>query len=482
MARFSSRCRSPMNPLFPHPKSEIADQPWVTVSFVPEDLVWFEWVQHHLDRYPVPAALAGAMMPFGVPLPERLVLFPDRWNPLNFEAYPAALETSRFLVLILSPNAANAPWIEDHLATFRQSPGPSRIVVLVVDGVPFCKDPQPSDWLPSWLRERWRDEQFTPATPDQMVIVDARGSAAALEATRGALLAAVLLSSPQELERMGGLLEPLELLRGNALTASQGPELTTSAKDVNLATAVEGKGLAIDRRTRLHTALAIFHKPKLAGYSAGAGAALTFFGAGWFASRAMLPAAPPAAAPAVIAAAEAPAPTPQPPPPVPATSEAAPAAASSGPPAAIAKAAPPTVEPGATEPALSEAEIARREGLKQTTNLLRLQWKSELAAGDKALQANRAQQAADLYHAALITAERYLALRGDDLIAFAEVARHCRKLGAVQTQVASAEEARATYTRGRQLLLALQTRDALDTAGKQCLREVEHGLQTLPRD
>ena len=91
--------------------ADVHEHQWATISFVPDDLAWFDWVIRQLEGYPVPSALAGAATRHGFPLPARLTLFPDRWNPLNFEGYPEALETSRFLIVIVSPNSANATWI-----------------------------------------------------------------------------------------------------------------------------------------------------------------------------------------------------------------------------------------------------------------------------------------------------------------------------------------------------------------------------------
>src|SRR6187397_1008683 len=126
-----------------------AEQQWATLSFVPEDLTWFDWIIRQIEGYPVPAELAGAPTRFGFDLPAKLTLFPDRWNPLNFETYDSALETSRFLVVVISPNSAESSWIEDQMQAFRGCGGEERIVALVVDCRPDGGGGNgTTDWLP----------------------------------------------------------------------------------------------------------------------------------------------------------------------------------------------------------------------------------------------------------------------------------------------------------------------------------------------
>src|SRR6185369_15789552 len=124
-------CCEPMINLSSCPTADVAEQQWATLGFVPEDLTWFDWIIRQIEGYPVPAELAGAPTRFGFDLPAKLTLFPDRWNPLNFESYDAALQTSRFLVVVVSPNSAESSWVEDQMQAFRGCGGEERIVALV---------------------------------------------------------------------------------------------------------------------------------------------------------------------------------------------------------------------------------------------------------------------------------------------------------------------------------------------------------------
>lgn len=108
---------------------------------------------------------------------------------------------------------------------------------------------------------------------------------------------------------------------------------------------------------------------------------------------------------------------------------------------------------------------------------------SQVAAGDQAVQKGRTAQAVDFYRAALDSAERYILRHGNDTAALVEMAILCRRLGGMQLQVASVTEARATYDRGRRLLLTVQARNGeLNAAQAQTLAEIELGLRTLPRE
>jgi hypothetical protein len=462
--------------------TDLAECHWAAISFVPDDLAWFDWIIRQLEGYPVPSGLAGAATRHGFSRPEKLTLFPDRWNPLNFEAYPEALETSRFLVVIVSENSAHATWVEDQIADFKRAGGEERIIALVVDGKPDAPGPpNGAAWLPKWLAWRLGPKGFADADAQEPVVIDVRAGGPGLEPAREALLAALLNTTCQELERMGGLTPPLDLTR------SSGPLLEDLPK-------IEIQPIAPAKTDRVRVP-----KIKPAILSAAASVAVVIFGAGWFAGRITSPApapvvvARPAAgerkvptpppievAPPVVAEAIAPPPAAAPPnePPAPSPVPAEPAP--SAPAVAAVSTGPTSAELGAQ--AQAEREKAPLEQAHQQENALRAEWLGQVAAGDTALQKGKTLQAVDFYNAALATAERYTARRVDDVAALAEIALLCRKVGALQLQVASVAEARASYERGRRLLLVLKARGPLAAASAQCLQDLETGLTTLPRN
>ena len=130
----------------------------------------------------------------------------------------------------------------------------------------------------------------------------------------------------------------------------------------------------------------------------------------------------------------------------------------------------------------TEREQIEREQKRRDDDALRAQWLSQVAAADMALRKGKAMQATDFYNAAIATAERYAARRSDDVNSLTEMAKLCRKLGAMQLQTASVGEARATFERGRKFLTLLKSTAQLTPAHKQILQELETGLQALPRD
>ena len=122
------------------------------------------------------------------------------------------------------------------------------------------------------------------------------------------------------------------------------------------------------------------------------------------------------------------------------------------------------------------------EQRRRDDEALRAQWLGQVAAADMALRKGKRMQATDFYSAAITTAERYAARRSDDVNSLTEMAKLCRKLGALQLQTASVGEARATFERGRKFLELLKSSAQLTPAHAQILQELETGLQTLPRD
>jgi hypothetical protein len=257
--------------------ADVAEQQWATLSFVPEDLVWFDWIIRETEGYPVPGGLAGASTRFGFDLPSKLTLFPDRWNPLNFEGYPTALESSRFLIVVVSPNSAKSPWVEDQMQAFRNSGGEERIIALVVDGRPDGVGTNvPGDWLPDWLATRMGESGFSPAGSTEPIVIDARGGAEKLAKARESLLASLLTTTCQELERMGGLTPPLDLSQSTA--APVAPEPAVEVQPV----------------TSVRNAPRFSWKSR----SIAASAALFFFGSGWMVGHLMTSA--PAPDPVVV--------------------------------------------------------------------------------------------------------------------------------------------------------------------------------------
>jgi tetratricopeptide (TPR) repeat protein len=110
------------------------------ISYSHADERWSRWLHNALETYRVPKRLVGRATQQG-PVPGRLTpIFRDR-DELTGAAdlsstVTAALEASRYLIVICSPAAARSRWVDEEVRTFKRMGRGDRIFTLVVDGEP----------------------------------------------------------------------------------------------------------------------------------------------------------------------------------------------------------------------------------------------------------------------------------------------------------------------------------------------------------
>jgi tetratricopeptide (TPR) repeat protein len=116
------------------------------ISYSHADATFAEWLLKSLESYRVPKSLVGTKTENGV-IPDRLSpIFRDR------EELPAsgamtkklidALRVSKFLIVIGSPNAAKSKLVNREIMEFKRIHGESRILCMIIEGVPFSGDPE----------------------------------------------------------------------------------------------------------------------------------------------------------------------------------------------------------------------------------------------------------------------------------------------------------------------------------------------------
>jgi hypothetical protein len=134
------------------------------ISYSHRDARWGEWIHRRLETYRLPKAIVGRETPFG-PIPKRLSpIFRDRdelgaATDLSAEI-TAALQNSKFLVVICSPASAASRWVNEEIKTFKRLHGDDRVRAIIVDGAPYSGDPA-TECFPEALRFRFQNGEMT---------------------------------------------------------------------------------------------------------------------------------------------------------------------------------------------------------------------------------------------------------------------------------------------------------------------------------
>jgi tetratricopeptide (TPR) repeat protein len=114
------------------------------LSYSHEDTATADWLHQELERFRVPATLAGKLTANGV-IPKRLTpIFRDRHELPASEDLGAeirqALELSRCLIVLCSPAAAKSKWTNAEIDTFKRLHPDGCIIAAVIAGEPLASD------------------------------------------------------------------------------------------------------------------------------------------------------------------------------------------------------------------------------------------------------------------------------------------------------------------------------------------------------
>ncbi len=446
--------------------AELEGAAWAVAAFAPEDALWADWLYRNLNGYPVATPLIEQPTAHGLPRPDCVSIFPDRRDPHYAGNYPQALEKSGYLVVVCSPHSAHCPEVDAQICAFKKAGGEERIIALIVEGDPngaLEKSPKTvaPEWLPSWLRWRLTGDAFAEADRGEPRIVDARPGRASLKEVRDLLLATLLDIDAWELEVLGSLARPVEVIAAPT-PAPVAPVPVVVAPVVAPRRKV---GPVV-----LTAAICVFATLAIAWWSFGSGS-----------SETLPPAAPEENPPAKIVQQTTPPPAEEPAP-VPVIAEpAAPA------PVAVVSAPPPppviappqvVVPPVFTAPPLPVAPVA--PSVPEEVAATRVAVVALHQRGDVAVGQRRLDDALGFYEEAVDTAR----VTGPhaSIESRTEAALLCRKLGTLQLQMASTSEAKASFVQGRKLLLGLKKQGAWNGDRAKLLAEIEKSLLRLPRD
>lgn len=118
---------------------------------------WATWLHQTLETYEVPADLVGTKSQRGDVIPERIFpVFRDE-EELPADAslstpIEAALQNSRFLVVLCSPNAVRSSFVADEILRFKQLGKQDRILAAILYGEPTLAANMEKECFPKPLR------------------------------------------------------------------------------------------------------------------------------------------------------------------------------------------------------------------------------------------------------------------------------------------------------------------------------------------
>lgn len=139
---------------------------WAFISYSHRDARVAAAVQRALETYRIPRRLVGTRTAVGEVPAQFKPVFRDRdemqaGNDLK-ATVREALEQSRYLIVVCSPDAARSPWVDQEIREFKRQHGESRVLALIASGEPFASrtpGSEAEECFPEALR-------FSPASPD----------------------------------------------------------------------------------------------------------------------------------------------------------------------------------------------------------------------------------------------------------------------------------------------------------------------------
>ena len=109
------------------------------ISYKREEEQWAKWLQHKLEHYKLPTNLNGRS-----DLPKEVrPVFKDTSEliPGNLpEQIREALELSKYLIVLCSPNAAKSEWVNKEVEVFMSMGRTNNIIPFIIDGIPFSSN------------------------------------------------------------------------------------------------------------------------------------------------------------------------------------------------------------------------------------------------------------------------------------------------------------------------------------------------------
>jgi hypothetical protein len=148
---------------------------WAFISYSHRDEKWASWLHKKIETYTGHKKLVGSLNRLGEPVPSRMFpVFRDRDELEGAPDLPnrinEALQQSRFLIVVCSPDSARSKWVDEEIRTFKAWGRDDRVLALIVDGEPNVTGAASAgavECFPAALRHRvGGDRELTPSPPN----------------------------------------------------------------------------------------------------------------------------------------------------------------------------------------------------------------------------------------------------------------------------------------------------------------------------
>ena len=167
------------------------------ISYSHRDRRWGDWLHRALETYRVPRKLVGTEGRDGAVPTRAFPVFRDREElPGSSDLganINAALEASRYLIVICSPRSARSLWVNEEIKAFKAMGREDRVLCLVVEGEPNASDradDEVEECFPEAIRYRVDEHGQILSERTEPIAADARpGSACSPHADRHGILA-----------------------------------------------------------------------------------------------------------------------------------------------------------------------------------------------------------------------------------------------------------------------------------------------------
>lgn len=147
------------------------------ISYSHQDSKIAKWLQHKLEQYYIPTKIYEKVRPENLPKNGSHYLRPifldktDLNGGILADTLKQNLESSRYLIVICSPNSAKSEWVSKEVQSFIESGRLDYIIPFVIKGTPFLdsqiaagKNPEGEECMPKYLVD------FTKRHPDKELL------------------------------------------------------------------------------------------------------------------------------------------------------------------------------------------------------------------------------------------------------------------------------------------------------------------------
>src|SRR5579862_9143659 len=145
------------------------------LSYSHRDNTWAKWLHGALEGYRIDKTLVGRETPVGAVPATLRPIFRDRedfsaGHSLNAQTL-AALDDSKFLIVLCSPNAVKSKYVNEEIRHFKALGNGARIIPVIIDGEPGSTD---AECFPQALRFKLASDGTLSDEREEPIAADAR--------------------------------------------------------------------------------------------------------------------------------------------------------------------------------------------------------------------------------------------------------------------------------------------------------------------